>query len=87
MLYVESGLNESFVYSEVENLTDWTITIQGKIGREKLTEVVPMTITTVSEKRYNFEWTAPTVLENKEYTYTIKSTNIIIDNDNEYFCH
>ncbi len=78
MLYAEEGTNETFVYSERSGLNDWTITISGRDGREKIESTIDMVVTGESDKRVYLEWVAPQ-LGNLEFDYVIKAGDLIID--------
>lgn len=78
MIYAREGIVETQVFTEQVALSDWEIQITGKKGREVTTQTFPITILSVSNRRYYLTWSCP-VLNQIEYDYEIKSGTQIID--------
>lgn len=78
MLYCQEGITETQVYSSIEGLGNWTITIQKKESRERVEDIISMTELGSTDTRYLLEWTCP-VLTIVESTYEIKSGTKLID--------
>tara|TARA_R110002153_G_scaffold189041_4_gene341888 strand:+ start:3379 stop:3636 length:258 start_codon:yes stop_codon:yes gene_type:complete len=78
MIYASEGTVETLVYSEQNLLTNWTITITGKKGRDITTETIAMVVLIDASRRYYLKWICPS-LSQIEYDYEIKSDVQIID--------
>lgn len=78
MIFAQTGTVETYIFSEQKALTNWSITISGKSGREKTTTNVAMAVLYEADRRYKLEWTCP-VLSQIEYDYEVLSDTTIID--------
>ena len=68
MIHVEAGNTTSEVYCEIPSLTNWSITLIAKDGRETISTTSSMVVNKEASRRYYLDWTVPT-LKVIEYDY------------------
>tara|TARA_R110000744_G_scaffold203711_1_gene322593 strand:+ start:1336 stop:1719 length:384 start_codon:yes stop_codon:yes gene_type:complete len=78
MIHVEAGNTTSEVYCEIPSLTNWSITLIAKDGRETISTTTSMSVNQKASRRYYLDWTVPT-LKVIEYDYEIYSDTLLIE--------
>jgi hypothetical protein len=78
MIHVEEGTTITAIFSEKENLTNWSIKLISKTGRTSTSENIPMLEVEKSSRRYYLEWLVPT-LNKVEFNFEISADGVIID--------
>jgi len=80
MLHLDNTTTAIYVYSGIQDLTNWTLEIERVKGREEVTEVVPLTVDYFGNSFYKLTLDTQPTLDQAEYSYKVKAGNDTIDN-------